>query len=381
MSLCQQSKSNRFLTERNSGVESLRIISMFLIVLAHIAQTIGGSTSNILVDIGSASSNIWCFIINIFYMFGAWGNLIFFLISAWFLLDSKQVKERKITYYIAEVWFISVIVLLLFKGLYQGSLSSSDVIRSIFPTVFANNWFVTCYILFYPIHTILNDIIKMSSKSRLLKISMVLFFLYVICNTLKTKLFFPSVLILWVSLYLTMGYIKFYLPHLANNRNLNILIFVSSIGSFLVLTYLMNFLGLKITAFSHQVLYWGSNYSVFWVLSGISLLNLFRIINFHSMLINKISSYMLLVYLFHENLLFRRHLRSNLFNWWYSLIGEGNVIVAVISFALILFLASLIISIIFNKCFTPLITTVTDKLHGFINKYYGKFANIILRFE
>ncbi len=210
---------------------------------------------------------------------------------------------------------------------------------------------------------------------------MILFFLYVICNTLKPKLFFPSVLILWVSLYLTMGYIKFYLPHLANHRNLNILIFVSSIGSFLVLTYLMNFLGLKITAFSHQVLYWGSNYSVFWVLSGISLFNLFRNINFHSMLINKISSYMLLVYLFHENLLFRRYIRSNLFNWWYSLTGEENIIVAVISFALILFLSALIISIIFNKCFNPLIETVADKLYILINKCYGKLTNIILRFE
>ncbi len=298
--------------KRNSGVELLRIISMGLIVLAHITQTVSNlSLGPVPVDVTAASHVFSHFVLSIFYMFGAWGNIIFFIISAWFLLDSKEVKVKKLIYLIINVWVLSVLILSFFVLLLHRP-PLTITIKCFFPTLFANNWFVTGYILFYPMHTILNAIIQQSSKEKLLKISITMFTLYVVCNTFCKRLFFPSILIFWTTIYFTIGYIKFYLPNLSNNRKINIYIFIVSTFSLLTLTYITNVLGLKIPFIHNQMLYWGSNYSVFWVISAIALLNLFRNIKWQSKWINKTASYMLLVYLIHENLLFRRYLRPAL---------------------------------------------------------------------
>lgn len=84
---------------RNSGVEILKIIAIFLIVISHVTQTLytinPAFPSDYVLEVKYASKNIQHLILTWFSTFGSQGNLIFLVSSAWFLLDSKKNNSKK----------------------------------------------------------------------------------------------------------------------------------------------------------------------------------------------------------------------------------------------------------------------------------------------
>ena len=56
---------------------------------------------------------------------------------------------------------------------------------------------MTCYLLFYLVHPILNKIIEQMDQKQLFRSTVALTILYIEFNFIKSKLFFGSDLILW----------------------------------------------------------------------------------------------------------------------------------------------------------------------------------------
>lgn len=104
--------------QRQSGIELLKIIAMVLIVIAHCVQTIAESDKFVLhnINIVQPTKDIAIFALQIFYYFGVLGNSIFFISSAWFLVDSSNIKLNKIMYIVLNNIAISVIFMLIFLG-------------------------------------------------------------------------------------------------------------------------------------------------------------------------------------------------------------------------------------------------------------------------
>ena len=48
---------------------------------------------------------------------------------------------------------LAMLALMIVPGVHP---SAKDVIKSFFPTTFANNWFITCYLMLYAIHPAIN---------------------------------------------------------------------------------------------------------------------------------------------------------------------------------------------------------------------------------
>ena len=101
---------------RDSGIETLKVISILLIVISHIVQTLSSENTFVgyndyILNLSCATTNSQYILLMILRHFGALGNNIFFVCSAWFLLDSKKVSERKIADIMSDVWMISVIIL------------------------------------------------------------------------------------------------------------------------------------------------------------------------------------------------------------------------------------------------------------------------------
>ena len=155
--------------ERKSGIELLKIISILLIVISHVSQTVGsGSPALGGLDSNIATTNPQYIILMLFRHFGALGNITFFICSAWFLCEGdKKRNGEKILRIVLDVWIISMVYLLVFI-LAGEDLSIQDVIKSIFPTTFSNNWYITSYLMLYAIFPYLNWIIKKMSKKELL---------------------------------------------------------------------------------------------------------------------------------------------------------------------------------------------------------------------
>ena len=75
--------------ERKSGVELLKLFAILLIIISHITQTLQEanpyiSISGYIWDFSFASMNIQGMALQFMRSFGVFGNLVFFICSAWF---------------------------------------------------------------------------------------------------------------------------------------------------------------------------------------------------------------------------------------------------------------------------------------------------------
>ena len=78
---------------RDSGIELLKIFAIFIIVIGHTVQSLTNeayTNNSYVIDISRATTNVKFILLQIFRYFGSWGNSIFFICSAWFLLKSKN---------------------------------------------------------------------------------------------------------------------------------------------------------------------------------------------------------------------------------------------------------------------------------------------------
>ena len=193
----QKIEQNRLISRRNSSIELLKIVGIILIVISHVVQTLHSNNDYVIendyiLDISTATTSIQQLILTILRYSGSLGNSIFFICSAWFLLDNDKVDKKKILHMLMNVWVISITILIAVYIIRGGNLQIKLIIKQILPTTFENNWYITCYLLFYPLHPFLNRLIKSMEQKILLKSTLVLLFLYVGVNYILSGRFFSS---------------------------------------------------------------------------------------------------------------------------------------------------------------------------------------------
>lgn len=161
---------------RESGIDLLKIIGIFLVVLCHSALTVSVSypenivgNTNAFFDSTLATTNIQMSVVSFFRNFGSIGNAVFWVCSFWFLVESKKLKVSKIFQMLFDVWIISVAFLTV--SLCMGTnIGNYNIIKSIFPTSFSNNWFITQYLLIYAVYPLLNILIDKIPSKRLFEV-------------------------------------------------------------------------------------------------------------------------------------------------------------------------------------------------------------------
>ena len=220
---------------RKSSIELLKVFAILLVVTNHVVQTLCESNEyvvyqNYLIDVTHATRNIQQLLLAILRYSGAFGNTIFFVCSAFFLIEKKESDKKKIFHIITDVYIFSIFFLIIVLITNHGNVDLKLIIKECFPTIFANNWYVTCYILFCILYPLLNKIIYCLSQRELLRISIVLTLLYIIMDYIKKDLFFPSHLILWVTIYFDIAYIKIFMTDFCENQKSNILFVICCFG-------------------------------------------------------------------------------------------------------------------------------------------------------
>lgn len=185
--------------ERNSNIEILRIIVMFMIIAGHLTVQSG------ILDLNIANQKI-AVIIGSGY--GIADN-IFILISAYFLVGKKFEAKRVLKIYF-EV-FIYVIPLLIITFLLgRQYVDIKEFVRCLFPYSGSPLWFATVYISLLLFSPFLNKIIE--NKEYLKKILVLLFFINVIPSTflLRNDFFYSGEILYFSFLYLLVGYFRNY---------------------------------------------------------------------------------------------------------------------------------------------------------------------------
>ena len=366
--------------DRNSGIELVKIISIFLIIICHVTQTLttGENFTNLHFNDGyydaSATTDINVFFLMIFRYFGALGNLIFIIASSYFLSNVEKSNKKKVF----QLGLNTIILSLMSLAIYliaNVNLSKGEIIKSIFPITFKNNWFITIYLMFIMIVPYLNMIIKQLNQKQLLRVSFTLFILYFGISFIKESYDFNKI-ILFITIYFIVNYFKKYMENFWNNKKRCSILLLIGIISLILLQFVTNFLGLKVESLKNYQLYWVSNNNPILFVIAITLFYLFKQMSFKNHFINTVSSLSLYTYLIHENMLFRTYTRVYIWHYIYEKIGYTYIIIETLLYALLLFIFSILISYAYKITLEKIVNKLTEKL--FNNK---KIKNIFNKIE
>lgn len=369
---------------RSSGIELLKILAIFIIVISHVTQTLTSVNTDVpwtdyMIDISKASANGVNMALLVLRTFGIFGNSIFFISSAWFLLNNDRVKAKKELKLFLDVWTISVLICGVVLLVRHGSISGKLLVKQFFPTLVANNWYMTCYLLFYPIHGILNKSIRAMSQRELLLAATALGTLYILVDYVVGQVLFPSMLILWITIYVIVAYAKLYMRDLIDNNKVNVLLVLVGILGNAGVIIATDLAGMKIGFLQTKVMYWANNCSPFLLMAAFGLFNIFRNIDFSNRVINYISKMSLFIYVIHENMLLRTYYRPMLWHEVYNRFGYSHVLVWLLILAVEVFAFGLIMSILYEKTIERTVEKATDGLLPLLRKLYAKYEMLVMQ--
>ena len=368
---------------RDSGIELLKIFAIFVIVINHTVQSLTNEAYNIpnngfVIDISRATTNIQCILLQIFRHFGVLGNSVFLICSAWFLLKSKNWNKKKWLFMVIEIWVVSIVIFIITYIILHGNISIGIIISSLFPTTFGNNWYMTCYLLFYPIHPILNSIVNMMNQRQLFRSTLVMVFLYVFMNFINCSWFFSSAIILWITIYFAIAYMQKYLMSFVDNIRENIILFIIGVIGFIGIILITDICGLYSQVLSDKVMRWVNNCNPFLLAMSIAMFNIARNIHFKNRFINYISKLSLLIYIIHENIILRTYFRPAMWNYVYKRFGYSDVIQWVFIISFIIFIFGILCSILYVLTLQRFVNKVSGKLYEVVRIKYLLFEKFCL---
>lgn len=352
---------------KQSNINLLKLFAMVLIALNHSMPLYGNKSLISYIPLGIASSNIRLILLNLLRCSGQIGNVIFIICSSWFLVDSNKIKVNKVLYIIFNSFIISILFLIIMLC-FGVKLNSSVLLSQFIPIIKGNNWFISCYFVYYIIHPLLNIIVEKLSKKELYILNLFFISLYSIIQFLFSGSFYFNNLIGFILIYFIVAYVKKYMSSFQKNKSLNLKLCIIAIILNTLLILGTNYLGLRSSYFASSVLKWNYNLAnPFYILFGITLFNLFKSINFKNNVIDYLSSLSLLFYIIHENILFRNYVKPYFYQ---TVFQNGNIIRWIFVEAFVLFIGGLLLSIIYDKFINKLVGKLSNKLGSKIDDFY-----------
>lgn len=286
---------------RKSNIELLRIVSMLLIISFHYVYK-SGYTYNIF--------SINTFIVKIFYFFGELGVNIFFLISGYFMIKGKF-SIKKLICILLEAEFYNLFCAILGIKLSIYTLNGlRDYILLLFPTILGQYWFITVYVLVYIFSPYINILISNLSKKEHKKIillflliwSIIPSFFGIFFNSTETLLYY-SRFVWFIVMYFVGAYIRIYgIKKLKKSSVKFACISFTLMVLSILFFYKFRNIFLKI-GLSEIAYFWSPNNILMFILS-ISLFQIFLEIEIKSnVVINKLASTTLGIYMLHDGIL------------------------------------------------------------------------------
>lgn len=367
--------------KRNSSVELLKIIAIILIVFSHAMpddETLSHYSS---INLNIATKDIQYFIISLIHNMGQIGNDIFLVCSSWFLIESEKVNKNKILYMIGDCVTISIGMLLVFM-LLGYKLSNGYIVKQFFPITFGNYWFITCYILLYLIHPLLNVIIKNITQSALLVLNCFFIVLYCLISfSTYGYLFFYSPLIGFVGIYFLVAYMKKYMQRTINNRRKGINILGVGILGWLIQNIVILGLALNTGFLSKQVHICNQFINLFYILIAVGALIISNNCMLYSKKINYYSAMSLIIYVIHCNRIVRDYVRFDVFDYILTKYSYEHILLWVLVFAIISLMITSILAFIYMKCIHEKIKKICDMLFIKINPVCVKIEEWLLNID
>ena len=162
--------------ERNYGIDALRILSMFMVVVLHIFNA-GG----VLAASGRFTSQYevgWLFQNAAFCAVD-----VYALITGYVWVNAKY-KYRNVVELWLQVFFYSVLITALFSIFSPSSVSYKEWIKALFPIMSNQYWYFSSYFALFLFIPLLNIIIEKTEKKQLAVFIVIILFFFGVVQTL-----------------------------------------------------------------------------------------------------------------------------------------------------------------------------------------------------
>lgn len=357
---------------RNSNLELLRIISIVMIVISH--YSIHNGVSTYLLDFGF--NKIFLEAITL----GDIGSIIFVLISGYYLVHDKKFKLSKLVKLLLQILFYSISIFLVLSLIDKNYFSFKSLIKALLPISFNQYWFASCYAVLFVFHTYINKLLDSLTRKEHLKLIIISLLIFSIFHMITTSNYYGNDLIQFIMFYIIGAYFGKYDATIFSNKKLDYIILALSFVIIISSIIVFELLGIKYPIFSVHARYLLNRTSIFSILIGISLLNIFKSKKEkHNKYINLLASTVFGVYLISDNNYIRKIL-------WMDLLKNSLFVNS--SFILLHLLISLVIVFAFcmlielvrintiDKQYNNYLSPVIDKLQSKISSLYEKKAGV-----
>ena len=268
------SNSKEIVKERNIGIDLLRIIAMYMIVILHVLGQ-GG------ILLSCKKFSLSFYLGWLLETFAYCSVNVFGLISGYVMINSN-VNQYKIILLWLNVFYYSTIITLMFKyipyfsKLYQ--VTTYDLIISIFfPTISRRYWYFSAYFGMYFFIPYLNKFIHSLNQKEMKNLCLTIIILFTILDFLVPGQFDPFSLnsgytTLWlISLYIFGAYLKLYSIQLSKKKIL-LLYIISIIFPWI---FLLKFLNVFVSKYKYNAGLFIQYNSPFILLNAIILVTIF----------------------------------------------------------------------------------------------------------
>lgn len=349
--------------QRNSSLELLRIVLMFLIVCSHYyshgAFNFGSSftLNKILMQILINGGNL--------------GTTGFILISSYFTWNKTTIRFKSLISLFVEGTLISLIIALTMTFANQSSPNWKEWLKMAIPIFSGQWWFISTYFVFAFLTPFISSYLSIITKKQHLALLALLIGIwclipfFIVSSGVGMQL---SNLNWFILLFCLVSYIQKYPSKLSDSKTIPLIFFFSALFVNITSVVAFNLLGSKWTIFSDNATYAMGRYSPFILIQGISLLCIFKNLKpFNSKVINLAARSMLGVYLIHEHPLIRPFLWQNIFkNSEFQ--NSPHLFVHFVVSVLIVFTACTFISITYNFAIDAPFRLLIDRFEASIQR-------------
>lgn len=349
--------------QRNSSMEILRIIAMFLIIFSH--YTAHG--------VGPVYNETFNGIITALLKTGNLGTDIFVVLSGYFLINSKF-SVKKVFTLISQVFFYSVSIYAICCLTSIETFSIRNAVISLFPTTFTQYWFFTTYIVMYLLSPYLNKLLNSSSRATHLKMIFITGFIWLIIPTFTSRNLACNEFTTFLVLYAIGAYIRKYPDNIISKKKNDTVIVI--LCTVFICFFTIGILRLFPTL-SERATFFHSKQSIFIVLIAVGLVSCFsKIKPIYSKTLNAVAGATFGIYLIHDNRFLRDFMWKNIFrvpeytdsNFMIVHIILSSIVIFIVCFAIEFARKKLIekpVLILYDKVYdkiTPKLTAIQSKI-------------------
>ena len=343
---------------------------MFVIVITHSLPKYGDLTAPYVIDINTTVVGLQYTLVYLSMDLGYIGLSIFTICSAYFLVDSKKLSREKIWMMVSDVFAISVIWMIVIIALGY-NVSFHQMLNSLLPIISANNWYIGCYLVLYLLHPFLNIVIDNIDRKTHLYIVVITLGVYSFIASVRYGIYYNNELVQFVMLYFLIAYIKKYGEKRFESTARNVL---RALVGFAVLIILLLLLQYVFTSLNMACSLYGFNPIILFI--AINIFYMFKNVSFSNSFVNKLAGMTLLIYVIHENILFRENIKPVFWEYIYNTYGYDSLFLYVILVAIVLFGGSIVIAFIYECTIKKIVTRVWRWLDATLikveNMIYGK---------